>query len=274
MVTKRDYTEEVVEAARSVLLELIRLLGEYSEHIVVVGGWVPQLILPQDSAKHIGSIDVDLALDHRTIPDIGYKTIHELLSNRGYEQGKQPFIFYRSVDVRGNAVKVEIDFLAGEYAGTGRSHRTQQVQDIRPRKARGADLAFDNPEKIIITGILPGAGKDTVEVKVASIPTFIIMKGMALGNRLKEKDAWDIYYCLRHYPGGLKELVVKMQDWVQNELAQESLSIISEKFSSPENVGPVHVANFEEITNIQERERIQRDAYERARFLLDELGIK
>jgi len=115
-------------------------------------------------------------------------------------------------------------------------------------------LAFDHFEKIIIIGRLPGAGKDSVEVKVASIPAFIIMKGMALGNRLKEKDAWDIYCCLLHYPGGPKELVTEMKSWTQNVLVQESLSIISEKFSSPEHVGPAHVANFEEIMDVQERE--------------------
>lgn len=39
MVTKRtDYTAEAVEAARCVTLELTRLLGEYHEGIVVVGG--------------------------------------------------------------------------------------------------------------------------------------------------------------------------------------------------------------------------------------------
>ncbi len=48
MVTIRNYAEEIVEAARSVLLELGRLLGEYMDEIVVVGGWVPELLLPQD----------------------------------------------------------------------------------------------------------------------------------------------------------------------------------------------------------------------------------
>jgi hypothetical protein len=39
MVTKRtDYTADAVEAARSVMLELTRLLGEYQEGIVIVGG--------------------------------------------------------------------------------------------------------------------------------------------------------------------------------------------------------------------------------------------
>jgi hypothetical protein len=42
MVAKRsDYTVEAVEAARSVLLELSRLSGEYQDSVVVVGGWVP-----------------------------------------------------------------------------------------------------------------------------------------------------------------------------------------------------------------------------------------
>ena len=33
------------------------------------------------------------------------------------------------------------------------------------------------------------------------------MKGMALDERLKEKDAWDIYYCFQNYPGGLDNLI-------------------------------------------------------------------
>jgi len=44
-VTKRDYTAEAVEAARSVMLELSHLLGEYRDGIVIVGGWVPELLL-------------------------------------------------------------------------------------------------------------------------------------------------------------------------------------------------------------------------------------
>lgn len=61
MVAKRsDYTSDAVEAARSVLLELSRLLGEYQKGIVIVGGWVPELLFSQASRRHIGSLDVDL----------------------------------------------------------------------------------------------------------------------------------------------------------------------------------------------------------------------
>lgn len=41
MAGRSDYTEEAVRAAHSVLLELHRILGEYREDIVVIGGWVP-----------------------------------------------------------------------------------------------------------------------------------------------------------------------------------------------------------------------------------------
>ena len=48
MVNSRtDYTAIAVEAARSVMLELIRLLGEYRDDVVIIGGWVPDLLLPQ-----------------------------------------------------------------------------------------------------------------------------------------------------------------------------------------------------------------------------------
>jgi hypothetical protein len=38
MVTRRDYKAEGIEAARSVLIELVHLLGEYKDDIVLIGG--------------------------------------------------------------------------------------------------------------------------------------------------------------------------------------------------------------------------------------------
>jgi hypothetical protein len=184
MVSRRDYTAEIVEAARSVLLETLRVLGEYQDAIVVVGGWVPELLLSQEEARHVGSIDVDIALDHREIGEVGYRSILQLLQARGYKQGKQPFIFHRSVRIRDGEILVEVDFLSGEYAGTGRTRRTQRVQDLRPRKARGIDLVFELPEKITHRGQLPGGGDDAVEVQVASIASFLVTKGMALHHRV------------------------------------------------------------------------------------------
>jgi hypothetical protein len=125
MVAKRsDYTTEAVAAARSVLLELARLLGEYQDSVVIVGGWVPELLLSQAPRQHVGSIDVDIAGDHRKLKEIGYKTILKLLLSRGYQQSEQPFIFFRTVQMGEQTFDVEVDFLASEYSGTTRGHRT------------------------------------------------------------------------------------------------------------------------------------------------------
>ena len=124
MVSWREYPEESVEAARRVMLELARLLGEYRDDIVVIGGWVPGLLLRDAAEEHIGSIDVDLALDHNRFGEVGYRTVVDHLLSRGYIQGKQPFIFHRTVTLGDRKITVEVDFLAGEYAGTGIRHRT------------------------------------------------------------------------------------------------------------------------------------------------------
>ena len=274
MVTQRDYNHEAVEAARSVLVELIHVLGEYRDEIVLVGGWVPEFICPNPERAHVGSMDVDLALDHRHLTDAKYRTIQRLLRDRGYEQDEeQPYIFRRRFQVADRELVVEVDFLGGEYGGTGRGHRTQRVQDIHIRKARGADLAFDEPIEVTVEADLPGGGKDSVNVRVASIVPFIVMKAMALDSRLKEKDSWDIYFSIRNYPGGMDAVVSAFRPHLEHGLVQEGLQKLAKHFASVDNVGPQHVVDFEEITDTDERERVRRDAFEQVYHLLEELGI-
>ena len=268
MVTKRDYTAEAIAAAKSVLIELVHLLGEYRENTVLIGGWVPELLLSAGASQHVGSMDIDLALDHRRIGSADYKMIRELLLNRGYVQGTQPFIFYRDVESGSKTIRVQVDFLSGEYAGTGKDHRHQKIQDLLARKVRGCELAFDLAQEVMITGDLPGGGLDTVSVRVASVVPFLIMKGMALDDRLKEKDAWDIYFCLLHYPGGIAALAEAFRPNLEHGLIREGIEKIRKHFSSLNHIGPKFVADFEEVEDTEERARIIRDAYERVQTLL------
>ena len=271
--TRTDYPPDEVAAARAVMLELVRLLGEYRDDMVIVGGWVPELLLPGAKTKHIGSTDVDLALDHRRITEIGYQTIREHLLRHGYAEGKQPFIFLREVPVGERSITVKVDFLSGEYGGAGRARRTQPVQDMAARKARGCDLALEMNTRVKIKGTLPGGGLDAVEVRVAGIVPFLVMKGMALHDRLKSKDSWDIYFCLVNYPGGLDALVQEFRPHLQHGLVVEGLHKIREKFLSPDHVGPKSVADFEELTDHEARDLLQRDAFERMGYLLAQLRV-
>jgi hypothetical protein len=273
MVTRRDYTAEAVEAARSVLIELVHLLGEYKDDMVLVGGWIPEVTLPHRSGPHVGSMDVDIALNHLKIREEGYRMIQDLLRSRGYQQGEQPFIFFRTVRTGDHEFKVQVDLLAGEYEGTSRSHRHQKVQGILARKARGCDLAFEMSKEVRIEGTLPGGTQDTVTVRVASIVAFLVMKGMAMEARMKEKDAWDIYYCLLNYPRGIDALAEEFRPHLHHGLVREGLQKMGGKFSSVKAFGPRSIAEFEGIDDPEERERIERDAYERVNALLSRLGM-
>lgn len=269
--TKKEYDRLFVEAANRVLLEVARVLYEYRAGIVIVGGQVPGLIFEQHSPEHIGTIDVDIALNLQIIQEVGYRSIMQLLTRRGYYQGDQPYIFYRTIKVGEQELKVEVDFLAGEYGGTSKKHRTQIIQDIHPRKARGCDLAFLNPNQMILEGTLPEGGKDRASIQVASIVPFLMMKAQALYGRLKEKDAYDIYYCLANYPGGMDALVLAFREFPDHPLIHEGLTIFAEKFSSIDAMGPVSVTNFLDEDDPDARAAIQRDAYERVQYLLNAL---
>jgi len=268
-VTQKDYPTESVEAARRVLLELTRILAQYRDDIVVIGGWVPGLLLPD----HIGSIDVDLALNHVNLQEAGYRSIERLLLENGYSRDdRQPFIFHKIVLLQGNAIDVEVDFLAGEYPSAKPKSRTQKIQDMNARKARGSDLAFDMYNEVNIEGSLPGGEQASSSVHVASIVPFLVMKGMALG-RGKEKDAYDIYFCLTKYQGGLDKLIADFQPHVGHGLVREGLEKIATEFASINHIGPNQVADFNTIFVEEDREALKRDVYERVNYLLTQLGV-
>lgn len=272
MVSRKDYSELPVEAARSVLIELTHLLGAYRDDIVLIGGWVPGLLFSESAEAHLGSTDIDLALNHLKLKDEGYKTIQELLLSRGYRQGSQPFIFHREVNIDGQEISVQVDLLSGEYAGTGKSHRHQKIQDVLARKTRGCDLAFEAPVEREVAGTLPGGGKDSVTVRVASIVPFLVMKSIALNERLKEKDAWDIYYCLKNYPGGIDALAEEFKPHLTHLLIKEGLTHLKKNFASESHVGCKFVADFDETADAERAAFLQRDVYERVNRLLEKLG--
>jgi hypothetical protein len=275
MVTRRDYSAEGVEAAKSVLIELVQLLGEFRDQMVVVGGWVPVLLLMDAREPHVGTLDIDLALDFRNIPEASYQTLLEALTSRGYRQDpEQPFRFFRDVPVEGRRpIPVEVDLLAGEYGGTGQGHRTQPVQDARARKARGCDLVFEAPKVVPVEGTLPGGGRLRVQCRVAAIVPWLVMKGMALADRLKEKDAYDVYYCVRSHPGGPAGLVAEFRSHLGHGLVREGLAKIRAAFLTPDHAGPRWVADFLDMTDAEERAILQRRAYEEVTAWLHALGI-
>jgi hypothetical protein len=275
MVSKSQYGERDVKTCKAVLLEFFHLIGEIKDEVVLIGGWTPYFLFSQSEDPHIGSLDIDVALNFSNISDDTYDTINRTLTKSGYIQDeKQPFRFFRQVNIEGEeSIKVEVDLMAGEYGGTGKRHRTQIVQDVHARKIRGCDLAFSETINVIIEGELPDGGKDKLSFKVIGIVSFIVMKGLSMYERMKEKDAYDIFYCIRHYSGGVEGLAEKFKPRIKNKLVVEGLRKLKSKFDTVEHVGPKWVADFLEITDKEDRDIVIRQVYEEVNKLLSILGI-
>ncbi len=68
-------------ASRAVLIEVMNVLGAFRDDIVLVGGWVPELLYP--NRGHIGSLDVDLAISRSALGDNVYQTILKRMIEAG-----------------------------------------------------------------------------------------------------------------------------------------------------------------------------------------------
>ena len=199
-----DYSERQTEAARRVLIDIGQVLVSFRDCVVVVGGWVPDLLLPAASEPHVMSIDVDLALDSSKLTDGRYsELLNLLLDTRRYERSEKPFQLFTVVDLADGQkpIRVDIDFLAPTEFKL-RSIRRKRVEGFRVQQANGCSAAFRAPETITVEGRMTRGAYIEVELRVAALPDFLIMKCYAISGRDKPKDAYDICYCLDHMGDG------------------------------------------------------------------------
>lgn len=248
-----DFVDQV-QASRAVLIDVMNTLGLYRDHLILVGGWVPELLLP--GRGHMGSLDVDLAVDVRGISEYQYDTILKRLTEAGYTQ--QQACFLRQV--KGAKEPVKLDLITGEYIDDATGGRAR-LQEMSLGKLRGTDLAFQAFEEISITGEMPDGGTNTVRLRVVRIEAFLVMKAFAMSDRTKHKDAYDIYFCLKHYPGGPTMVANRYRPLLSNGLALEAIQILRDKFATVDSVGPVWAAQVAE-ENGADQELSQREAFE------------
>lgn len=262
-----DYVEGQKEAAHRILIELVNLFQEYQEDIRIVGGWVPDLMFPQEG--HVGSVDVDILINHLTLQDAGYQNMALILQRNGYkEHSEKYFSFVKNVIVDGIEYPVDVDILAGIYGGTQEKKRSQHVQGIRALKATGGNFAFDFPaQKIKVEAKRPDGAIDVAYVNIVAVVPYLIMKTAAMG-RGKAKDAYDIYFLIKHYNGGIKELATQFKNLGEKQIILDMKLKLNEKFASMNHSGPKDVAEFMDLLDEEEYEMIKRDAYEQIQALL------
>ena len=275
-----DYEERTVRAVRAVLIEVAQILGSFRGKFTIVGGAVPWLRLDNDAMRYVGTVDIDLSLDAEALGDGEYARLVDVLKEHGYTQdrSRREFQLVRRAPAPdgGPPIDVVVDFLMPKGVAIARN-RPPLIDGFRVIRASGAELALRFCETIEVEGKMPGGATNEVRVAVASIPALLAMKGFALDGRYKQKDAYDVYYCIRNFPGGPDVLAAACRPLLAHEDAVAGYGHINSKFESLESLGPISVKKFVEETDVlQERtaDQWQQDAFRQVDAWLRALGLR
>jgi len=267
------HNERVIAATRQVLLEVFYLLEEFNDSLILVGGWVPVMIIPGAVDKHVGTIDVDLAINDRTLVEIGSETMEAILVTNGYQHGGEPGRFIRKIYIEGQPINVPVDFLSSEYRYVP-ENEFLDITGISTITAPGCEISFDANEKVTLSGILPNGARYETEIKSAGIVALIVMKAHAMKIRSKTKDAYDIWFCLANHPDGVDGVAKAFKPHLEKTSVETSLVLLSEYFASIDARGPSDVVKEDGTTDTDYQAFLKQDSFQRVKALLTSLEFK
>ena len=274
------YDDRTTVAVKSVLVEIGQILGSYKGKFAVIGGAVPWLLLNKADMPHVGTLDVDLSLDSNALADGEYAQLVESLLKQGYRQREhlRRFQLVRTVPAHdgGADIDVVVDFLMPRDATIARN-TPPLVANFAVQRADGADLALRFKKLVAIEGDMPDGGRNRVQIAVASIPALLAMKGYAIAKRLKPKDAYDIYYSVRNFPGGIDALAAATRPLLAVSTARTGFLHILEKFRHLNDFGPTSVRQFVDRPDMlggRTADQWQQDAFGQVNAWLSALGLR
>ena len=240
-----------------VLEEIAEILAAYPR-AAIVGGTVPYLLVPQKIEAHEGTVDIDIVLDRQQPGADDVYTLHEILERRLFVQDpKRPFRYRKGVEANGEHHDALVELLAGGTPPPSGMVRIT-TEDIFVSIIPGMEVALDNPIVVQLPGMLNRS------LAVASLPAFFAMKACALSRRdtlQKQKDAYDIVYCLRNYPGGIKSIAQEIVRAMTNPIVASGVNLLRTLFASPDSEGPIAYAM--DADDDYERALKKREAFER-----------
>ncbi len=242
------YTPWQADRAERVLLEIWSHLGDYHEHLVLVGGLAPRYLVPQnreDVPKHCGTLDVDLAVSLAVADVKAYAGIRQMLERIGLRPGTNPrgneqrhsFIME---DTQGPVI---VDFLTTRYDGPNTVVRTVEKQ-LSAIQVEGLGLALKDPVTVPLKGESLKGGIVTTTLRVCRPVPFVVLKALAFEKRREGKDVHDLVYILR-YSGGAAELANKVTpEEHEADAFGHAMETLTGNFGSPEDDGPVRYSRF------------------------------
>lgn len=219
-----------------------------------------------DLPEHVGTTDLDVVVGVTLSAEEEevYRKLQQNLKDAGFTAAES-FRWERRVD----GVLVQLEFFCPVGDGQpGKLLRNpggagSQISAIR---TRGAELAGRDYITVPLRGeLLDHAGfQERVELRVANLLPFILLKAFAIHDRDKAKDSYDLVWTLTAYregPGSAAEAAADSPVIDHPEIPC-AIACVREHFQTPKHRGPSQYAAFELTSDDEdERERLRRFAH-------------
>lgn len=169
----------------------MRILGRYQEALILIGGWVPYLILEEhkkenDPFVHVGSIDINWVINPLMIGRDNYATIRELLADSGWNRSdKSEFTYERAIiGDDGEERTITTDFLTPRRKEVSSKKRHEELQTgFKARNLDSATIAIQHNTLRAMYGTLPNGAQTRVNFNMLDVVGCIGTKCMAMGDR-------------------------------------------------------------------------------------------
>ena len=248
-----DYKKENVELVRQTCLYVATKLGDLLDDLVVVGGLVPSLLIPDESMPadedgHIGTMDLDLGLSLALLDTKRYEDLTLRLHRANFEPDENEEgnpTLQRWKITPAPDLKVTVDFLIPPSLEADKGGELRHIErDFAAVITPGLRLAFRDRQKVSLEGLSLVGEKASREIWVCGPGAFVVLKALAFELRGENKDAYDLYFVIRNYASGVDDVCRCLGPLLKEEETQKALEILNRNFSEPDGVGPSRVAQF------------------------------
>ncbi|MDQ3935275.1 MAG: nucleotidyl transferase AbiEii/AbiGii toxin family protein [Actinomycetota bacterium] len=224
------------------------------DELCIVGGLVPSLIIdralggePETGEQHSGTNDLDVGLAVALLDDAQYAEISRRLRQEGFapdvnERGNPTPHRWRLEDL-----EVTVDFLLPALPDGKRGGQVQPLEgDFGALVAPGLELAFEERQEVELEGDTLTGEKARRRVPVCGPAAFVVLKALAFADRSEPKDAYDLIYVLRRWPGGAAEIASRLAEHHRRHsgIVEQALTGLANDFADPDHVGPRRAASF------------------------------
>jgi hypothetical protein len=255
LVSRSDYDPSLVPLILAQAAEVIRALSFAGGHLTIIGGLVPQLLVPtvEDGLEpHVGTLDLDMCMSVALLGgDVGqYENLQKGLELAGFEvmrEDSKPV----SWRWRRKNTKLIVEFLCPVPAD-GSRRPGELHRPGGPIAGRLSALVLDAGEliaadtRVMKRRVSLSKGSLEFEFRVAGPLSWLVSKTDALERRDKTKDAYDIVWLCECWPGGQAALAVDLRASARfsDPKATAGLERLKAAFADRDQIGPRQYADF------------------------------